>query len=129
VSERFFILIADRNRNVREFMKRELMAEGYRVRVARDDREVLEAVESSDPPALVILDPEIPYGGALEVVETLGMRKPGLPIVIHSLSREDTLHPSLKRVAAFVEKSGNMEHLKETLASVLHHRYRAKSTA
>ena len=35
------ILIADRNRHVRDFLRRELGAEGYQVEVARDGREVL----------------------------------------------------------------------------------------
>ena len=39
--DKFTILIADRNRHVREFLRRELMAEDYCVEVAKDGREVL----------------------------------------------------------------------------------------
>jgi CheY-like chemotaxis protein len=35
VEKEFKILVADRNQRVREFLKRELMAEGYRVRLAK----------------------------------------------------------------------------------------------
>lgn len=35
MAKKFTILTADRNRNVREFLKREMIAEGYRVKVAK----------------------------------------------------------------------------------------------
>lgn len=46
---KFTILIADRNSNVREFLKREMMTEGYRVRLAKDSREVLKWAFSQAP--------------------------------------------------------------------------------
>ena len=50
------ILIADRNRHVRDFLRRELHAEGYRIEVARDGREVLNHLQGHEPPDLLILD-------------------------------------------------------------------------
>jgi DNA-binding response OmpR family regulator len=41
VEKEFKILIADRNQHVREFLKRELMAEGYRVGLAKMSRKFL----------------------------------------------------------------------------------------
>lgn len=41
MEKKFTLLIADRNRNVREFLKRELIAEGYGVKVARNGQEIL----------------------------------------------------------------------------------------
>ena len=41
MGRQFTILISDRNRNVREFLKREMMGEAYRVRLAKSWREVL----------------------------------------------------------------------------------------
>ena len=41
MARQFTILISDRNRNVREFLKREMMGEAYRVRLAKSWREVL----------------------------------------------------------------------------------------
>ena len=52
----FTILVADRNPNVRDFLKRELMAEGYRVLQAKDNREVLKRVFSRTPLDLLIFD-------------------------------------------------------------------------
>ena len=61
------ILLADRNRHVRDLLRRELSAEGYVVEVARDGREVLERLNGDDPPHLLILDLEIPYLDETEV--------------------------------------------------------------
>lgn len=52
----FTILIADRNRHVRELLRREFEADGYRVRLARDDRQVLTVINSAEPLDLLILD-------------------------------------------------------------------------
>jgi CheY-like chemotaxis protein len=43
----FTILIADRNPNVRELLKRELVAEGYSVQLARSSREVLSCMDDA----------------------------------------------------------------------------------
>ena len=82
------ILIADRNRHVREFLRRELSAEGYQVEVARDGREVLGRINGDDPPHLLILDLEIPYLDELEVWARLKDRQPPLPVVIHTFLPE-----------------------------------------
>ncbi|MBU1398308.1 MAG: response regulator, partial [Proteobacteria bacterium] len=54
------ILIADRNSNVREFLRREMMAEGYSVELAENGREVLKWAYHREPADLLILDPDLP---------------------------------------------------------------------
>lgn len=56
----FTILIADRNRNVRKFLQREMTSAGYRVRLAENAHEVIKWTFHHDPLDLIILDPDFP---------------------------------------------------------------------
>jgi DNA-binding NtrC family response regulator len=117
------ILIADRNRNVRDFLRRELSAEGYLVEVARDGREVLERINGDDPPHLLILDLEIPYLEEAEVWDRLKERQPPLPVVIHSFLPEYPTNLTLPIAAAFLEKKGDTDRLKAVVAEVIEKHY------
>lgn len=123
------ILVADRNRHVREFLRRELTAEGYRVEVARDGRELLEKIDGADPPHLVILDLEIPYLEELEVWTQLMERQPRLPVVIHTFLPEYPTHLTLPGAAAFLEKKGDTDLLKKVVAEVVGKNYPQKFPA
>ncbi len=111
------ILIADRNRHVREFLRRELMIEGYQVEVARDGREVLQMLYGQNPPDLLILDLELPYVTELKVLELLQEKLPSLPVVIHSFLPESESH--LPEAAKFLEKREDTDLLKEVVAELL----------
>lgn len=113
------ILIADRNRHVRDFLRRELAAEGYQVEVARDGREVLGRISGDDPPHLLILDLEIPYLDEPEVWVKLSERQPPLPVVIHTLLPQYPTHLILPIAAAFLEKKGDTDLLKAVVAEVI----------
>ncbi len=111
------ILIADRNRHVREFLCRELMDEGYLVEAARDGREVLQMLNSQNPPALLILDLELPYLNELQVLGVLQEKLPLLPVLIHSFLPESEQH--LPPATAFLEKREDTNLLKEVVAELL----------
>jgi CheY-like chemotaxis protein len=113
------ILIADRNRHVRDFLRRELTAEGYQVEVARDGREVLSRIKGNDPPHLLILDLEIPYLDETEVWDRLKACQPPLPLVIHTLLPQYPTHLTLPVTAAFLEKKGDTDLLKAVVAEVI----------
>ncbi len=117
------ILIADRNRHVREFLRRELGAEGYQVEVARDGRELLSLICGDDPPHLVILDLEIPYLDELEIWTRLQDRQPPLPVVIHTFLPEFPTQLTVPLAAAFLEKKGDTDELKAVVAEVIHRYY------
>lgn len=124
MNDEFNILVADRNRHVREFLQRELRRDGYRVEVARDGREVLLTFENDNPPDLLILDLDIPYEGGLELVRQIRRRAPKMPVVVHTLLTEYAGHPEVLDAAAFVEKSGDTDELKATVRRVLQQWYR-----
>lgn len=114
------ILIADRNSHVRGFLKRELMAEGYDIRLATCGREVLSWAYRLQPLDLIIMDLDLPDIDQQSLFSTLQDRIPVLPIVIHSF------HPNGARLAVnyeqavFVEKGGNsIEKLKKVVNDLL----------
>jgi CheY-like chemotaxis protein len=117
------ILIADRNRHVREFLRRELGAEGYLVEVARDGRELLNRLDGADPPHLLILDLEIPYLDELEIWARLKDRHPPLPVIIHTFLPEYPTQLTVPLAAAFLEKKGDTDELKGVVAEVIGKHY------
>ena len=101
------ILIADRNPHVRRFLKRELEAEGYRIRLAESGIEVLKWAFHPDPLDLIILDPDFPDTGVGQLMDKLKDRIPPLKVVIHAfLSDYAAPHDTLS-ADAFIEKGGN----------------------
>lgn len=113
------ILIADRNRHVREFLRRELGAEGYQVEVARDGRDLLNRLDGDEPPHLLILDLEIPYLDELDIWTRLKDRQPRLPVVIHTFLPEYPTKLTVPLAAAFLEKKGDTDELKAVVAEVI----------
>ncbi len=119
MAKKFTLLIADRNRHVREFLKRELIAEGYRVKVAKNGQEVLKWAYHQAPLDLLILDMDLPDASEIPVLEIIADRIPVLPVVIHSFSSDYCNHLSYPGITAFVEKSGNsVEQLKKVVSNV-----------
>jgi len=118
----FHILIADRNRHVREFLRRELISEGYRVEVAKDDKELLNIIDL-EAPDLLILDLEVPSGGGLAVLQRLQHRVPPLPVVIHTFLTEYANHPVVRGHGSFVEKMANTDVLKAAILEMLKKSY------
>ena len=121
MKETFTILIADRNPNVRELLKRELVAEGYLVELARSGREVLGFIDDpSRAPDLVIVDPDLPDMGEFSLLELIRTRAPELPVVVHTFLAEYINHPVLLSSAAVVEKDGrHVDRLKDVVGEVL----------
>jgi CheY-like chemotaxis protein len=113
------ILIADRNRHVRDFLRRELTAEGYLVEVARDGREILSRINGYGPPQLLILDLDIPYLDEPEVWAKLKNCDPPLPLVIHTLLPPYPTNQTVPIPAAFLEKKGDTDELKKVVAEVI----------
>jgi len=105
VEKEFTILIADRNRHVREFLLRELTADGYRVKLARNGEETLKTVYDQEPLHLVILDPD--FADRSDILEKIQDRIPALPVVVHTLSPERLEGLWLSDTVTIVEKRGN----------------------
>lgn len=120
----FTILVADRNRHVREFLRREFMAEGYRVLLAKDGREVSKMINMSEPPDLLILDLEIPYAAELQAANWPKVQNHTLPVIFHTFPSEYERYPRIKWAGAFVEKCANsIDLLKIVVEDLLSERY------
>jgi DNA-binding response OmpR family regulator len=72
------ILIADRNPHIRTFLKREMEAEGYGVRLAKNGSEVMKWAFGSYPLHLLIIDADLPDTDGLDTLKKLKNRMPSL---------------------------------------------------
>ena len=114
------ILIADRNSHVRGFLKRELTAEGYDIRLAKCGLEVLKWAYRLEPLDLIILDLDLPDIDEQSLFSKLNDRIPVLPIVIHAFQPEGAKSAVEYEYAVFVEKGGNsIEKLKKVVNDIL----------
>jgi DNA-binding NtrC family response regulator len=123
MKEKFTLLIADRNRNIREFLQRELIADGYRIFLACDGRQVLKIIEK-EAPDLLVIDPDIPYADELRVLENLQNANQFIPLLVHTLLPGDTINSFIQKAEGFIEKDGNnLTNLKDTISQVLRKHY------
>jgi DNA-binding NtrC family response regulator len=127
--EPFTILIADRNPHVRDFLRRELMSAGYRVKLARNEGEVLRVIDLDEAPDILVLDLNMPGGSRLTTLEQVQKRKPHLPVIVHTVLTEYAQHPTVKKAAMFWEKRGNdIDGFKAMVAEVLQKAYPYRSS-
>ena len=118
MQKEFTILIADRNPHVREFLKREMMAAGYRIRLAENGKEVVKWTYHQEPLDLLILDPDLPDLEESAVMQKLRNRIPVLPVILHTYMSDHQDDWILLAEAVFVEKQGD----KATLIYMVDHR-------
>jgi len=124
MQKRFTLLIADKNRNVRDFLRREFAADGYTVHVANDCHELMQFVGSEQPPDLLIFDLEMPYAGGPETLAQVQSCQPLLPVVVHTFLTEHTADHTVLKAAAVLEKKGtNVDSLKQVVIDVLKKTY------
>ena len=130
MDQAFKILIADRNRNVRKLLERELLGEGYQVMLAGEDRELIQLFTEEEPPDVLILDPDLPsYFTKSQLIELLHLHHPFLPIIIHTLLSDDFNYSQLPGVVVCLEKGEDTALLKKALADVIHQYYPPRRTS
>jgi len=120
LEERFNILIADRNPHVRELLRREMTLEGYKIKLAKTGREVINCVHNKDPLDLLILDPDLPDTDESFLLKKLGERIPPLPVVVHAFLSENSEQQDVLTTVTFVEKRGSsIDYLKKIVSEIL----------
>jgi DNA-binding NtrC family response regulator len=120
----FTILIADRNPRVRDFLKREMIKEGYRVHLAESAGELLSGALHLDPLDLIIVDPDFPGAAAPVLLHGLQSRFPPVPIVVHTHYVNAGIEPaaSASGLCRVVEKGGSsVERLKQVASEMINH--------
>ncbi len=112
------LVIAERNANILELLRREFGREGYAVLTASNAAEVRRLLDEPRRLDLLVLDAEIddPEGGSLDTL--LAGLPPSLPVVLHVLPGEQVVEGApLARVC--VKKSGGRGGLKEAVRQAL----------
>ncbi len=100
------ILIADRNPYVRQFLEREMVHAGYRVRLAENSRQLILWCHPPESPDLVIVDPDLPAADAGALLTELRRHAPDVPVLIHCHNPDD-IAPLSDNLVWFVEKHGD----------------------
>ncbi len=118
VREPWKVMVADRNRHVRDLLKRELGAEGYIIQEARDGREVWQQLTGPEPPDILILDPELPYLEDLVEMTQFRDQSPPVPLIIYAYLG-DYPEEHLPPRTVFLEKREDTDRLKEVVAELL----------
>lgn len=113
------ILLTDRNRHVREFLQRELVAAGYTVTPAASAQEILLILAAGQRPDLLILDLDIPFVFETDLLTQLQTFYPSLPILMHSFLPENPQVLAYCSNCAFLEKVEDPEPLKDVVATLL----------
>jgi DNA-binding NtrC family response regulator len=116
------ILIADRNSHVRMFLMREMMADGYRVKLAANGENVLKMTDVPGNIDLLIIDPDLPGLDAVSLLAALREKNPNLPILLHVHQHLDDEEIFLDEKAWFtiIEKAGDsVERIKEAVGQLL----------
>ena len=114
------ILISDRNKNVREYLKREMKIDGYGIELAKNASEILNRIRNDDSIRLLILDPDLPDLEYETLMQTLIEMTAKLPVILHSYSNNGEGHNCLYAPLQFVEKKGQgIENLKQAVESLL----------
>lgn len=116
----FIIVVADRNPRIRNFVLRELRAEGYRVFTAETVPQLIQWITPGNLPDLLVLDPDLPGGGAEDYIWPLLARHPRLPVVLHCLAADIPLPMPRMVCTVVVEKSADsIDLLKRQIALLL----------
>lgn len=115
------VLFVDDNKNVREFCKRHLEREGYRVILGAGGHAAL-AVLRQELPDLVVMDVRMSRMDGFEAIDQIAARHPGLPVILYIESRGYLDDERSRLAAACVEKSEDLSELKAAIALVLSQR-------
>ena len=118
--KKYNILIADRNPHVRELLRREMILEGYRIKLAKTGREVIQYTLGQESFDLLIMDPDFPDTDEWLLLKKLEEHIPALPVVFHSFLSGNDKQKDILTSVTFVEKKGrSIDHLKKIVAEIL----------
>ena len=121
MGQKFNILIADKNPHVRELLKREMIADGYRVHLAQNAHQLLKWLYHNEHFDILIVDPDFPDADVSSLLNQLQEHFPLLPVVIHTIFTDFGEYTNVLRVFPFVEKQGgSIDQLKNVVFDILH---------
>lgn len=119
MNRRVNILIADRNRHVRELFDRELTSDVFHVLTAGNMDDVFKILAEPGTPDLMIIDPDLPDSEGRTLFTRLRNEMPDMPVVVHSFCTDDLQQYDEFNIAAFIKKEGNSIELVKTVISAV----------
>jgi len=119
VEKKINVLITERNSHVRDYLKREMEAEGYVVHLAENGHQMLKYVYHSDPLDVIIMDPDLLDADVPGTLKVLKDRIPPVIVVFHTFEQDWEEYGKILDDVVFVEKRGNsIEGLKQVMANM-----------
>ena len=106
VRRKLTIVVSDRNHNVRELLKREMIGEGHRVLIAKNAKELQNLVCQQNTVDILILDPDLAYVNEVNLFEKIIEWKPSILLIIHSF-QNDSNWQGFPNNTLYVEKGEN----------------------
>jgi DNA-binding NtrC family response regulator len=123
------ILITERNSHVREFLKRELMGEGFFIHEADSGKEMLRKIYFKDPLDVLVLDPDLADTDIPEILGKINDRIPKLAVVFHTFPADYSQYAGTIDNAVFVEKQGNsVEKIKQVIHDLMREKHSKNQT-
>jgi DNA-binding NtrC family response regulator len=114
------LLIADPKKNVREFLKREMHQNGYRVLTAKTGKEIMAVLKNDPSIELLIIDPNLPDVTDWSIFTLIENHTPRLPVIIHTYIQDYAEHVLTHGSVHFIEKRGNsVSSLRKIIEKVL----------
>jgi DNA-binding NtrC family response regulator len=125
-------LIVDRDPLIRECCRKCLQARGYRVSVAADGLQCLEQLRKN-PPDILVLDPDVLWGGGEGIIDYVVHDHLGHPpfIVLADGRSRPIVMPELRRqIAARLERPSGLDQLDSFVdeLEVLHNVFRQQES-
>ncbi len=117
--DRYTILVADDDSEIRALLKEELVEEGYRVELAKNGLDVL-----SELPFykfdLIITDWKMPLRDGMSIVRTLQQICPGVPVILITAFGSSRLKKEAEKAGAvYLQKPFSIEELKHAVKRLL----------
>jgi DNA-binding NtrC family response regulator len=117
----FTVLITDRNRYVRELLRRELAAAGYQTATAGNAGEIAARLAQGPPVDAIVLDDDIAGADCAAVVRAIRTHSRTLPVIVHGHGVEEAAAALGEKFTIFVKKNEDLTRLKSAVAGALRH--------
>lgn len=114
----YALIIAERARNVRQLLHRELSRDGYATACFANGPDLCQALESNHAPRVILLDPDLPGLADDGVLKRLRQAAQGSILLVHSFGAQ-TFAPLADIPQTPVKRTGDIEALRAALKTAL----------
>ena len=108
------VLVVDDNEAIREMIQQVLEVEGFRVSTAANGQEALEQIVEQ-PPAMVLLDLQMPVLDGWQTQARLREVRPELPVVFMTAGNRARVEAEKHHAAGYLAKPFNLVDLLDTV--------------